>query len=339
MLYLMKKKIGLVIQGPLLSIGRAGNKLHESPEKLLREGGLVHYDCRPNIERLITDFGSLFDEIVVSTWDNELKPGDGWQGVKLISVPDPGGIKQPNSYKDNNKHRQFISTLNGLNELEKNGIDYAVKMRTDMYLDLKKLTESFFAGIESNKKPNIIYATVIHRPTFLLHDIYFAAHLRALKEFCEAILAYDKFEFMPSVHREIVLKPAHVLYKGAINVPDWAYFPMWPPDGISAATRKIFEYMFDNVFFALDPEVFRSTLWRGVYYDEDHVSGLVEVKDSRPRKYNLPGLVCTDWERYFHFRLQISGKKITFVAKIIIKIGKLGWKLWNLIRKVVRMVR
>ena len=201
----MKKKIGLVIQGPLLSIGRSGGNLHKSPEELRKSGGVIEFDCRDNIQRIVSEFGYLFDEIVVSTWDNEVKEGDGWQGVRLVSQPDPGGIKRPGHYKDNNKFRQFISTLRGLQELEKSGVDYVVKTRTDIYLDFDKLLESFFNEIKHNKNPKLIGATVVHRPTFLLHDLYFISTLKAMKGFCEAILNYDRFEFIPSVHREMVL--------------------------------------------------------------------------------------------------------------------------------------
>ncbi len=329
----MKKKIGLVIQGALMSVGRTGDKLHQSPEQLMKEGGVVHYDCRDNINRTIREFGHLFDEIVVSVFDNQLKPGDNFPGAKLISFPDPGSIKQEGHYKDNNKYRQFISTLKGLKELEKSGIEYAVKTRTDICLDYGKLLESFFAG-DTRK----IGATVVHPKTFLLHDLYFIAEFKMLKDFCESILAFDKFEFIPSVHREMVLKHAYVNYRDKIGVPDWAYFPTYPPVGVSAASRKVFDYMFENVYFSLDPLIFKNTLWRGTYFPDDHISSLTKGKISS-RKYNIPGLISTDWKRYFHFRLQIFGQKISIGDKIVIIIGRLGWRLWNLARRLINMVR
>lgn len=328
-----KKKIGLVIQGPLMSVGRTGDNLHASPEKLKSEGGIIHYDCRPNIHRVIKEFGHLFDEIVVSVFDNQLQPGDVFPGAKIVSAPDPGSIHQAGHYKDNNKFRQFVSTLNGLNELEKSEVDYAVKTRTDTYLPFDKLLESFFAG--DTKK---IGATVVHPPTFLLHDLYFIAEFEMLKKFCEAILAYDKFEFISSVHREMILKHAFVVYREAIGVPDWAYFPAWPPGGVSKKTKKVFDYMFKNVYFSLHPEVFRQTVWRGAYFEKEHVDSLVNPKSSG-RKYNLPALISTDWKRYFHFRREIAGKKISWHDRLIVLLGAGGWKLWNLLRKLVNMVR
>jgi len=330
----MKKKIGLVIQGPLLSIGRTGDKLRQTPEQLIAEGGVIHYDCRDNIKRIINEFGNLFDEIVVSTWDNEVKTGDGWVGAKLISAPDPGGIKQANSYKDNNKFRQFLSTLNGLRELEKSGVDIAVKIRTDIYLDLNKLVEDYVANIESKKNPKAIYATVVHPATFLLHDLYFVSSLTAMSEFCESILGFDRFEFIPSVHREMVLKHAYKEYRNDISVPDWAYFPISPANGVNIMTRAIFDYMFKNVYFSLDPDLFKNTLWRGTYFDEKHVSFLIDEKTKVRKGYNIPAWLSVDWKRYFYFKKEITRREVTLIDRVVIMFGEFGWQSWIAFRRL-----
>ncbi len=330
------KKIGLVIQGPLLSIGRTGNKLHETPGQIIKDG-LVYYDCRPNIERLIKEFGHLFSRIVVSTWDNEVKEGDGWEGATLIHVPDPGGIKQKNHYKDNNKFRQFLSTLNGLIELEKEGVDYAVKIRTDIYLDLRGLLDSFLADLAEHPNHRAVYATVTNPATYLLHDLYFAAELRVLKDFCEAILGFDRFEFIASVHREMILKHAYMFYKAEIGVPDWAYFPVAPPAGVCRETREVFDFMFQNVYRALRPEIFRQTLWRGTHFGADHFEMI--YGGQKARAYDLSSLIAIDWMRYYHFREQISEKKILPVDRFKAKIGRWGWDAWEAFKLVIRMIR
>jgi hypothetical protein len=330
------KRIGLVIQGPLTSIGRTGDNLRKSPEQLLREGGVVHYDCRPNIRRIISEFGHFFDEIVVSTWESEVREGDSFPGARLVAAPDPGGIKQENHYKDNNKFRQFLSTLNGILELEKSGIGRAVKVRTDIYLDLKALLDSFASGMEKEADERLIYATVSNPPTFLLHDLYFAASLPALKDFCESVLAYERFEFIPSVHREMILKHAYFTYKEQIGVPDWAYFPFSPPAGACSETAAIFEYMFANIYRTLDTGIFRSTLWRGTYFEEKHVSALIEKKDQKAKKRHLPGIMTTDWKRYYAFREQIGGFPASTIEKIKAVAGELMWNAWNKSREIGR---
>lgn len=329
----MKKKIGLVIQGALTSVGRTGHHMRQSPEELKKHGGIVEYDCRENINETIRKYGHLFDHIVVSVFDNQLKPGENFPGAVIVSAPDPGGIPQQGHYKDNNKHRQFISTLNGIEELERKGVEYIVKTRTDISLDFAKLLESFFAN-DTNK----MGVTVMHPKTFLLHDLYFIAKLEMLKKFCEAIEAFGQFEFIPSVHRDMLLKHAYVEYRNKINVPDWAYFPHYPPVGVCAATREVFDYMFKHVYFNIDPEVFAKTLWRGTYFPDDHIASLTKGA-SGSRRYSIPALIATDWKRYFHFRRETAGKSITPADKVVIVLGALGWDLWNLLKKTVHMVR
>jgi hypothetical protein len=324
------RKIGLVIQGPLISVGKTGEQFYMTLEKLREAGGAVHYDCRPNIRRIISEFGHFFDEIVVSTWESEVREGDSFPGVRLVAAPDPGGIKRGNTkhYKDNNKFRQFLSMQNGLLELEKSGIDYAVKARTDTYLDLKKLLGSFLSGIEDHGA-DAIFAPVIHKPTFLLHDLYFASSLAAMKRFCEGVLSYDRFEFISSAHMEIVLKHAYFIYKEQIGVPDWAYFPHSPLIGSSSETRKIFDYMLTHAYFSLDPEIFRALEWRGSRFPADHVSSLVNDEASSKRGYSVSGIIATDWERYYNFRREAFGEPFTPPRRMRAKVAKLGWRAWN----------
>jgi hypothetical protein len=332
----MKPKIGLVIQGALLSIGRTGDKLHQTPAELMKNGGVIEYDTRENVNKIIKEYGHLFDEIVVSVFDNQLRPDEYFEGAKIVSAPDPGGIKQVGHYKDNNKARQFLSTLNGLLELEKSGMDYAVKIRTDIHLDLTSMLGAFFEGIKDGNH-SAIYATVTNPPTFLLHDLYFAAELKALKNFCEAILGYDRFEFISSVHRDMILKHAYMFYKDEIKVPEWAYFPIFPPGGVCKETRAVFDYMFKHIYRSLPEEIFRQTLWRGTYFGADHFEMIFGGQKSR--KYNIPHLISIDWKRYHHFRLQVFGERIGLMDQLRERIGKWGWDLWEFIKKIVRMVR
>jgi hypothetical protein len=323
-------KIGLIIQGPLLSIGRSGLQLHERADAL-RTDVLTQFDCRENIRRIIRDFGSLFDAVVVSVRDDHREPGDGWPGAILVSSPDPGADKMGRSYKDKNLLRHFVSIYWGAVELQKLGIEYAIKIRTDQYLDLRKLRDSFLTDIKKYDASEAIFVPVIHRPTYFIHDLYFAARTKTLLEFCESIISFKELECTSSVHRDIVLKYAHAKYRDAIGVPERAYFPVWPPCGVSSDTRKIFEDMFSNVFYALNPEVLRSTEWRGAKYEKDYVDRLLD-QGTGPRGYNIPALISTNWERYFNFRLVTYGKSVSVRDGIIVWIGAWGWKCWDFIR-------
>ncbi len=258
------KKIGLIIQGPLVSIGKAGHTLNIHPKDFKKED-LVRFDCRQNIKRIIKDFSKLFDAVVISTWENELKPGDQWPGAAVVSAPDPGGHDY-GSYKALNLYRQFTGIRNGLIKMrEVADVDYVVRIRTDQYLNLQELLNSFYRYL--NRKN--YYSEIICVPSHELHlhqlmDFYFASRPQAMKKFCDAVLAYNKYEFSKNIHYEMVLKPAFILYRNVIGVPDWAYFPKnYPADGLGNITKEIFYFMLSRVFAPLSFAVIKSIIWRG----------------------------------------------------------------------------
>jgi hypothetical protein len=63
------KKIGLIIQGPLVSNGKS-RKQSNIPSGRLNKSDLVEYDCRDNIKKIISTYNSSVSQIVISTWDN-----------------------------------------------------------------------------------------------------------------------------------------------------------------------------------------------------------------------------------------------------------------------------
>ena len=258
------KKIGLIIQGPLVSIGKTGQKLN-TPLKNFKKEDLTKFDCRQNIKRVITDFKKLFDVVVISTWDNELKPNDHWSGAELISAPDPGG-RGYGSNKANNLYRQFIGIRNGLIKMRRIAdIDYVVRIRTDQYLDLQELLNSFYRHLNRKNYYSEIICVPSHElPFHQLMDFYFASEPQALERFCDAVLAYNKYEFSKNIHYEMVLKPAFILYRNIIGMPDWAYFPKnYPSDGLGATTKEIFYFMLNKVFAPLSFAIIKSIIWRG----------------------------------------------------------------------------
>ncbi|MES2995142.1 MAG: hypothetical protein V4681_03870 [Patescibacteria group bacterium] len=330
-----KEKIGLVIQGPLLSIGNEGKKAHIQ-KKVLGEKGFVRYDCRENIQRMIDEYGALFDTIVVATWDSEVLPDDGWKGATLVSMPDPGEVRRRKyTTRSRNKYRQFIGIRHGLIELEKLAdVEYVVRVRTDTYVDLRKLLDSFFAGMQNDSyHPGSIGVPLARPVDYFIHDFYFIARREALKDFCDAILAFDLFEFISCVHRDSILKYAYVQFRDAIEVPGSAYFPHWPPCGASAQTKRIFSYMLENVFVPLDSAIFRTLLWRGSLLSEPHLrQQLGEGMPSAKRTPDVPAFISTHWERYFLFLCETEGRKISLVDRALTGAGLAVWHLWNIVR-------
>jgi len=350
------KKVGLIIQGPLESFGKAGHRKFEGSSPVL-----VRYDTRANIQKTINEFGSLFDTIVVSTWDSELKSGDQWVGATVVSMPDPGGNwnGREGSWKAHNRNRQFIGIQNGLAWLEKNsGIEYVVRIRTDQYVDLKELLSSFEEHLQSTQGILGMMGVAFMRPgIFHVSDLYFASELKTMRMFLDAMLSHDRYEFLVDVHRDMVLKYAYSSFRGALGVSDWAYFPRQPRSGVNKKTKAIFSFMFKHVFVPLSEATLRSVVFRGSPLSDEYLKGMVVGENHSPGlsesgkvigrfsrffQYNnisVPAFLSIDWERYFAFRQTAGGNAPSFLERILIISGKLVGSAWILFEATARSIK
>jgi len=333
-------KVGLIIQGPLVSFGKAGHRKFQGSSPVL-----VRYDARANIQKIIDDFGSLFNAIVVSTWDSELKPQDQWTGATVVSAPDPGGNwdGREGSWKAHNRNRQFIGIQNGLAWLEKNSdVEYVVRIRTDQYVNLKELLRSFVEHLQSAQDILGAMGVAFMRPgIFHVSDLYFASEMGTMRRFLDAMLSHNKYEFVVDVHRDMVLKYAYSSFHGALAVPDWAYFPCRPRSGVNKKTKAIFSFMFEHVFVPLSEATLRSVVFRGSPFGEEYLKGMV-VGENRSFQYNnisVPAFLSIDWERYFAFRQAAGGNAPSLLERILIMLGKLAWSAWILFEDTARSMK
>jgi hypothetical protein len=341
-------KIGLIVQGPLLSVGKDGSRAH-IPKTTLTESGFVEFDCRENIKRVIAEFGHLFEAVVVSTWESELKPGDGWEGASIAASPDPGEVRRRQYVvRSRNKYRQFIGISRGIEELERiSAVDYVLRIRTDQYLDLDKLVQNISDQVEKNSVDSDVIFVPFTRPDdFFVHDIYLASATDTMKQFCDSVLDFDMFEFIHCVHREMILKYAYARYKDRIEVPEYAYFPLWPPMGASRDTKRIFSYMFKNIFRSLGAEVFETVIWRGSSLNDTHISAQFSKRNLdrgggnvKKNLLSVPNFISIDWKRYFLFLKETSARDQKITDQLHISLGVAGWKAWNKLRTLSRKLK
>jgi hypothetical protein len=184
-------KIALVVQGPIISYGLSGNTVGHGKTRV-DESRFVAHSCETDILKTLESALSLFDEVVLSTWEEQnteflsaLQPK-----IRIIKSKDPGTlipnyrkqIKDKPFVNEINTLRQFTSTLNGLLSLNDVDISYAIKIRTDQLLDLKLLKEALFKLIESNRT----YLTPYFSKTtpFAIPDFFLAGKLSELISLC-----------------------------------------------------------------------------------------------------------------------------------------------------------
>ncbi|MDP2641552.1 MAG: WavE lipopolysaccharide synthesis family protein [Candidatus Yanofskybacteria bacterium] len=315
--------IGLVIQGPLVSYGKKSGENAHVPWRRIPEEQTVRYDCRENITSIIRDFGRFFDSIVISTWQDEIQPGDSWEGAVLIASDDRA---LPKSWRGevrgqkipHNRFRQMFGVLTGIEYLEKHSnVDMVLKIRTDQYVDLAKMLE-FITTAQSLKRfaSDVIFVPSIMREDakYGILDFYFAGSISAMKAFHHSIFECKAFEFEPSIHRELWLKYAYVAYRNAIGAPEYAYFPSAYQKSYCDETLQIFHHMMFRVFWPLEFSVFRTVIWRGRPWSEEALAFecknnifAEEVAENATTALSggCPRFLGIDWRRYADFRLRI----------------------------------
>lgn len=185
--------LGLVIQGPLVSRGVSGS------------GEISTFDCVQNIEEIAKQFGNLFSEIVVSTWEDEDKEQISQVrdlGIKVATFQDPRKHGFTGFWSDN-RDRQYVSSINGINSLS-DQISFVCKIRTDQYFDLHLFIEEFFQihtaykDYETLGLPSFIHGLMIEatRP-YSMCDYAYMAEIGVLRSFYQA-----QFDFQDSPHTE-----------------------------------------------------------------------------------------------------------------------------------------
>jgi hypothetical protein len=185
-----REKYSLVIQGPILSVGIAGNTYQKHFADKSQEH-VVRYNCVENIRKLLQKYAGLFEEVVVSTWENEeITESDiaFCPNCKLIKSKDITPV-----YK-NEKHpngqigllKQFYSIQQGMKMLANQSPDhYIIKIRTDQFIDLTKMLAVHDCETEADRNSKI------YIPYFAANsvaDFYFAATRKNMEDLCQAVM-------------------------------------------------------------------------------------------------------------------------------------------------------
>lgn len=262
--------IGLVIQGPLISKGKSGATGHPDAANL-GDKGLVEFPCFQNIDRLLGSFGYLFKKIVCIAWNNEdqgniekLEKIAGPKNVVLISDTSRAALELAKKSQSRNKYRQFTSSLRGVEEVKKSGCDFAVKVRSDQFLNLKRLHEDYMQILDTRGTETMLVPKGRARETGWISDFYFCGPSNLLSSAFQRYLQDN--ERSHDVHVDIFYC--------------WAeQFLGRPPMSLRWRKTKYFnEYnreSWNTVFCPGSRDLYNSLIWRGAA-----TAGIPEVTNS-----------------------------------------------------------
>jgi hypothetical protein len=224
-----------------------------------------------------------------------------------------------------NKYRQFIGILNGLNRLtEMDNFDYIVKIRTYQFFDLNRIIEEF-VELKRLKKEDFIGVPFIREP-IEISDYFFISSIDMMEFLCKSMLDYNMFEFAKSVHHDIPFKCAY--HKLNEKLPEHAFFPRKKSFNFFY-NKYIYNYLLSKLFIPLDKEIMENTIWRGEKHQEilnDEVFLTNKNHKKNPPlskniskasvKNFIDKFVKTDWLKYTDFIKNAKDNQLTFSENI-----------------------
>jgi hypothetical protein len=166
----MKSRYALILQGPIVSQG---------------------FDCTKNINALCNNFGKLFNQVILSTWEKEYNENliDITKGIEILVNSDPLKNKTRNIFPDN-RLRQWVSTFNGMKKISSE-ITHVLKWRTDQYCDLELLLDDYENNLVIPKQFNGTF----FRENFIQSIALFSGKPYAICDFALIGTKRDIFDF------------------------------------------------------------------------------------------------------------------------------------------------
>ena len=259
-------KVALLIQGPLKSIGRTG-KTTSADLKNLKPEDVASYDCRKSINILLKKYGYLFDQIILSTWDDEILEYEDdsieiykFKKNKVPKLDDKSWINDPHVSK-NNMFLQFYGCLYGVKKIRKN-INYVIKIRTDIVINLQEI----FNFLQTNYENDTILVPKFNSRGPWFEDLYFAGNLKIIKKFLECITIRDKegiLAYSDTPHINPLLKFAYSKEKKSLPFEEKFYKSY----GNGSLEQYIILYhIFYKYFRALPFVIAEKTKYRGFLF-------------------------------------------------------------------------
>ncbi len=259
-------KVALLIQGPLKSVGRSGKNAC-ADLKNLEIGDVVSYDCRKSIKKLLKKYGHLFNQIILSTWDDEILEYEDnsieiykFNKNKVPKLPDKWWINDSYVSK-NNMFYQFYGCLFGLKKIRKD-INYVIKIRTDLIINLQEI----YDFLKENYEKDTILVPKFNSKGTYFEDLYFAGNMKIIRKFLESITKRDEqgtLSYHDSPHTNPILKLAYAEEKESLPFEE-KYYKSY---GFGSLEQYIILYhTFNKYFRALPFDIAKKTKWRGTVF-------------------------------------------------------------------------
>lgn len=271
--------LGLIIQGPLITYGQGPNNSQEG------------YDCFESIVSNVLFALENKINYVICVWEpnNEAEKNifDRLKEKKYnIIKKHPPTIKDPD-----HRYKHHYSIKVGLDYLESIGVNYIIKIRTDMIFN-HSILKSNYSKISNNK--HVLLISELRYEAFYLGDFIFGGHIAILKQYLNSILPQNYgTDFLPSIAEDLGFK--YFLYRNNLIYTvrskyifiSYLFFLMFDYKTFS---KKWKSFVIDNII-TLDENEWNSIVWRG--------RKISEILNSNAFIFNIDKLDITEIN-FFH---------------------------------------
>lgn len=256
-------RLGVVIQGPMVSVGKSGQTGHLSDDAALREG-LSTFDCGENVLRLLNEFGNAVDCWVLSTWESEdTSVVDG--AIQVVkSQDDTRTVRgRRGAWTRSNKLRQMFSFRRGIERLASDEQpDVVLKIRTDQYFRIDLLAAELRNRSWANDEAAVV-AVPFEDPLtpWFLEDFYLAGETDRMLRLLTAYLD-DGPSFHHFAHADYFFKFAYHQMPDLAHSRPKDFFPYTGTPSTLPQTKIVSE-AWRRAFRPLRSDVWQSLEWRG----------------------------------------------------------------------------
>lgn len=304
-------KIGLIIQGPVMSWGKLGSSL-STPELELNPESFTQFDSTSLIELTASTAKSLGIEFCVSTWaGNNVDLLNITKSNIIINDPsDRFDVKRSLNSNfglkvNDNTLRMYFSTLAGVKFLNKLGCDFIVKTRTDLEIDLPTLIEISTRAFMENK---ILISNGWKQSCYIDDFIIGGSNEFMLRLFTELL----EFNFHPHVHRDLFRAVAWQNFRFERDkesngvVRDSAFFSDDNSD-FPTQLRSYEQILWETKFLFLPQDFWSSAKLRGDLISSQWVSSL-PIPNSHQKNNKALGYDSVNLLKFFEFEFGSSWK-------------------------------
>lgn len=256
-------RIGLIIQGPMLSSGIRGPLLRDkSFIKEKNEDTHVEFNCLENVIKLAESGQKYFDYIVLSTWESDFDfislENEFFDKVITSNEEHFEKIYLKNNISKNFK-KQFHTIKMANNFLKNKDLDFIVKIRTDLSVNVEQLYQECLVAID--KKTILINNGIRHKTRFLeLDDFIFGSESDFFLEWIDNLM---NVEFKETGHNHYVLMMSYLWtkYKNSFKFREILFFHKDIVNNSKSISNKAIKEW--NNFYIIDKEFWKDSQLRG----------------------------------------------------------------------------